>query len=492
MATAQNALREALQHVKRGDDRRALPILDRALIQMPRDVQLLQLKGLALRNLGQLDLALPVLRRAAALAPAHVLIAHTLARATMEAGFPAVALFEQALALQPGSPDMLLGMTAAWLAQGEPGRAEALLARESAARPDWVQGHGQLMRLRFMLGADSDRASEGFARASVTQPANASLWHGWVSALLDANRPRDADAVLRRARAALPGQPVWTMLEPAVATALHETDRADRAFAALSSIDRTDLLIHLVRHQFRTGRHDLATRNAERGVTMPGGRAFWPYLALGWRLADDPRWAWLEGDERLVSVIDLDEAETGPLDMLAERLRALHLTIHEPPEQTLRGGTQTDGPLFHRLDPEIRRLKVAIERAVRQHIDQLPPLDPRHPTLAMRRDEPVRFAGAWSVRLRSEGHHVDHVHPAGWISSAFYAVTPESMDAQSRAGWLTLGEVRDLVPDLPPFRFAEPRAGRLVLFPSVMWHGTRPFPAGERMTVAFDIAAPPL
>jgi predicted 2-oxoglutarate/Fe(II)-dependent dioxygenase YbiX len=32
----------------------------------------------------------------------------------------------------------------------------------------------------------------------------------------------------------------------------------------------------------------------------------------------------------------------------------------------------------------------------------------------------------------------------------------------------------------------EPKVGRLVLFPSFLWHGTRPFPRGERMTIAFD------
>jgi hypothetical protein len=42
--------------------------------------------------------------------------------------------------------------------------------------------------------------------------------------------------------------------------------------------------------------------------------------------------------------------------------------------------------------------------------------------------------------------------------------------------------------DLPPFRTIEPKPGRLALFPSYMWHGTRPFAEGERMTVAFDVS----
>ena len=106
----------------------------------------------------------------------------------------------------------------------------------------------------------------------------------------------------------------------------------------------------------------------------------------------------------------------------------------------------------------------------------------------------MRFAGSWSVRLREKGFHTSHVHPHGWISSAFYVALPDSLgspdQANGTAGWLTLGESRELVPALEPVQMVEPKVGRLVLFPSTMWHGTRPFPDGERMTVAFDIAYP--
>jgi hypothetical protein len=42
--------------------------------------------------------------------------------------------------------------------------------------------------------------------------------------------------------------------------------------------------------------------------------------------------------------------------------------------------------------------------------------------------------------------------------------------------------------DLAPLKIVEPRAGGLILFPSYLYHGTRPFCAGERLTVAFDAA----
>jgi len=104
----------------------------------------------------------------------------------------------------------------------------------------------------------------------------------------------------------------------------------------------------------------------------------------------------------------------------------------------------------------------------------------------------LRFSGAWSVRLLDRGFHSDHVHPLGWLSSAFYVALPTAMDGadNQQAGWLTFGECRRLLPDLAGFKAIRPRIGQLVLFPSLTWHGTRPFDAGERMTVAFDIARP--
>jgi hypothetical protein len=77
----------------------------------------------------------------------------------------------------------------------------------------------------------------------------------------------------------------------------------------------------------------------------------------------------------------------------------------------------------------------------------------------------------------------------GWLSSALYIALPPDLGGADHAGWLTLGEPQaELGIDLPPRRVIEPKPGRLALFPSWMWHGTRPFGQGERITVAFDVA----
>ena len=194
----------------------------------------------------------------------------------------------------------------------------------------------------------------------------------------------------------------------------------------------------------------------------------------------------------MVGVYDLGD-RLGDLEGLADHLRQLHMAKGAPLDQSVRGGTQTDGNLLLRDEPRIEQLRSIILETVTEYIAQLPPPDDGHPFLLAHR-VPIRIAGSWSVRLVDKGFHADHVHSQGWISSALYVSLPDMAGEANRPhdhdGWLGLGESRDLVPELAPLRLVEPRPGRLVLFPSTMWHGTRPFAAGERLTVAFDIARP--
>ena len=123
------------------------------------------------------------------------------------------------------------------------------------------------------------------------------------------------------------------------------------------------------------------------------------------------------------------------------------------------------------------------------YLARLPARDARHPLLRPSRER-FRFAGSWSVRLRGAGHHVNHVHSTAWISSAFYVTTPDAIALEGGAGpgWLTFGAPpKSLDLNLEPFRALAPLPGRLVLFPSTLWHGTVPFSEGERLTVAFDV-----
>ena len=472
--------------VKSGLEAEALPLLEQAAERHPGDARVWQVLGLANRKLEDLAAAVAAFEKAAALAPNDALIAHSLARSAMEAGLPALFLFDRALALAPNDGAVLLGRAAAQLAEGRIGEAIAELEGQLARNPGWLPGHASLCRLRWLAG-ERESFTQSYEAAAAAAPREVAIWREWADTLMHAGRYDAALAVVAGGRSAAGTSKVFDALETVAVAEKGEIVRADALFAALGPIAHVTMAARYLRHLLRAGRPAEAAAFAAPWLEAPEADFVWPYVATAWRLTGDPRWQWLEGDPRLVGIYDIADAIPS-LAALAANLRSLHHDLHQPLEQSVRGGTQTDGPLFARIEPEIRALRGAIVAAVEHHIAQLPPPEPGHPTLIARR-APVRFSGSWSVRLPGAGFHSNHIHPAGWLSSAFYVTLPEM--GRGHEGWLKLGEPQaELGLGLEPFRHVEPKPGRLVLFPSTMWHGTVPFGAGERMTVAFDVAKP--
>ena len=212
--------------------------------------------------------------------------------------------------------------------------------------------------------------------------------------------------------------------------------------------------------------------------------------ATAWRLLGDSRYRQLYDYEELVRSYEI-ETPAGWADLdsyladLAERLKTLHVLRAHPIGQSLRRGAQTGQSLARSEDPVIRAFFAAIEGPIRDYMDVL---RRRADAFGQRATTGYRFAGAWSVLLRPGGLHVDHIHPLGWISSAFYVRLPPAIES-GHEGWLKFGEPGLTTrPKLAAEHFVKPKAGTLVLFPSYMWHGTEPF-SGEapRLTIAFDV-----
>jgi len=153
-------------------------------------------------------------------------------------------------------------------------------------------------------------------------------------------------------------------------------------------------------------------------------------------------------------------------------------------DQPLRGGTQSIGHLFQSRLDLIGRLRKRIEEAVGRYIAELPP-NSAHPLMG-RRGKGFTFSGSWSSRLGDRGFLVNHVHPRGWISSAYYVEVPDTADTE---GWIKFGEPSyDIALSRPVRRLIQPKPGRLILFPSYVWHGTLPFSApAHRTSISFDV-----
>jgi tetratricopeptide (TPR) repeat protein len=228
------------------------------------------------------------------------------------------------------------------------------------------------------------------------------------------------------------------------------------------------------------GRAEQAARRAEAlSDAYPDDHYVTALKAAAWRLAGDARVGELYDYDRLIRTYSIEPPEGwATLDAyLADLERALdrlHGPLTHPIGQSLRGGSQTQRSLLDYPDPEIRALFQAVDAPIRQHI------------AAIGEEGDYDFAGAWSVRLNPHGRHEDHVHPEGWLSSAFYIRLPQT---EGREGSIKFGEPgTPTSPPLEPGHWIRPEPGMLVLFPSYMWHGTAPFSSGgTRLTCAFDL-----
>jgi tetratricopeptide (TPR) repeat protein len=216
-------------------------------------------------------------------------------------------------------------------------------------------------------------------------------------------------------------------------------------------------------------------------------------LGTAWRLQDDEQDEKLNGYDSLIQVFDLAPPDgfSSMEDFNAELgtyLARLHPQTDAYLEQSLYGGTQTEGMLFGAGHDLVEKVRPRIEQAIASYIAALKP-DADHPFLA-RRSRNFGYAGAWSSLMRGQGFHTNHLHPEGWISSCYYVTVPgETDDPQTHNGWIKFGEPSLALPLKNPIRRAvQPVPGRLVLFPSYMWHGTVPLRAASaRTTIAFDI-----
>jgi Flp pilus assembly protein TadD len=478
-------LDRAIEALNKGDPDLPLDEVDRALSVSPQDYRLWHIKGLIHREQERRELAVPALRRAIELAPGEPLVAHGYARTLLEAGLPSVEAFARALRLGPGNTEAVRGLASALVAEGR--MADAIGGLETVLRrsPLWTDGHVLLASMRWTNGERKD-FTRSFDEALRAHPDSLDLRREQMVALLHAEQFDEVLSLIEQGRALFGEQPLFAAHEAIVRSETGDVEAADRLFAELASLGAANIDLRLVRHLLRSKRPEQASSILDKWLDTPDQESFWPYAPTIWRLTGDPRAEWLEGDDALVGVYDL--ADQLPLDELAPILRSLHKLRSQPLTQSVRGGTQTDGNLFHRIEPEIVAVREAVREAVAQHARNLPDLDPRHP-LARKRPSRIVFSGAWSVRLQSGGHHSNHFHSMGWLSSALYIVLPPDLGAGDKAGWLSLGEPQaQLGIDLPPRKLIEPKLGRLALFPSWMWHGTRPFAEGERITVAFDVA----
>jgi len=480
------ALNHAIALQQMGEHREALVLLAQHENAGRSSARYGSVRALSHRSSGEPAQAAQWYDNALAIEPRHLRALHGRARVAIERGeADAVARFDAALAVNSGDADLWLGKAQALEVAGDITNALAIAEQICAQAPGFIAALTFLSGLR--LAADEADFAAPFASAAATAPQDATIAGPHAETLAGLDYASEAAEVAADARARFPGEPHFALLEAVHAGSAGDWDRAEAVFRELPVQSPTRSL-HEARHRIRGGELERAEALLEQAlVGDPWNISAWALRGIVWRLSGDKRAEWLHEAAGLVQMRPL-VAREGLIDDAVGELRALHGGSAMPLGQSLRGGTQTRGILFHRTEPLLAELHAAIAATLEEYRTDMPALDPAHPLLR-HRDTPWRLAGSWSVRLTGGGdHHTAHIHPQGVVSSALYLVVPEDAHGPGQRGWLEVGRPPvDLALDLPPLRSIEPQPGHLALFPSTMYHGTTAFGSAERMTVAFDV-----
>ena len=195
-------------------------------------------------------------------------------------------------------------------------------------------------------------------------------------------------------------------------------------------------------------------------------------------------------------VIDLSEhmgsSEFYEFNLLVERqIDALHDFKRAPMSQSVVGGTQLPGSLFSTPNRYLDELRQRMLRLIRTELFENQ-LFGDEPDFDRRRATNLAMAASWSIKVKAAGHHVPHVHSKGWLSCVYYVAVPDAVadpGGGNHDGWLALGRPGiETVIETEPLVYIQPKAGRLVVFPSYVWHETLPFTVhGDRTVIAFDL-----
>ena len=459
-----------------------------------RDAEAWSALGAALEGLGRGREAREALQRAVAVEPRYAVARSNLAALLCREERAAEALeqVEAAGRLGTVTPRLAITQARALMLLDRYAEAEAVLSRLVDGRPGDLDAQYLLAQLRHVRG-DEDFAA-ALREAAARGDADPAIGMMHADVLRRAGRSADAERIVRVLIARHGDRP---QLQSSLATILHEQGRSTEAVAfAAAAVAALPGEVAVVENYVAAL---LSAGEAARAVPVieqqrsgaPLDQRWITYRIDAARQLGEPLFDEWCDVQRFVRPYDLP-APPGFASIeefnaaLRPVIEARHAQHHHPLDQSLRLGTQTSRGLLEDDEPLVAAFRSALVEPLAEFQAAIGH-DPHHPLLA-RNLAPARLVGCWSVRLRRGGHHVNHIHPEGWISSAYYLAVPaEVEDPVARSGWIKFGEPRFPMPGGEPLRYVQPRAGRLVLFPSYLWHGTTPIRGDEpRMTLAFD------
>lgn len=517
------------EHLRRcGRLKEAIDVFERAMRAAPGSLGASLALGSARAALGDQAGAEDAYRKALAIEPknsAALIGLGNLASARGEDD-PAVAFYSQALSAAPQSSAALINRGAALRRLGRIEESLSDLLQATKSAPNLAAAHFQLAAT-LRTAARFDDAGEAYRAALSLAPARADIHREYTALMYEAGWPESAFDLLDKVIATKASAPLLLArgdlsllfgdidaaqiaarsalsIEPTNADVLGLASKAARksgeisgavhwARAALARSPNDLSLLHLCAEtEIAAGLAAEAAQRLDRAVPIASLQKHIALKATAMRASGDPEYRRYFDYDRFTAQIDIDAPPGFPTieafnAALLDAIAPLHQTKQRPLSQTLFGGTQSPGRLWNVNNPIFKIFGDAMLAAARGFVAQLPD-DTVHPFLG-RKSQDLECVGAWSVMLTSGGGHVDHIHPAGWISASYYVASPPEIFSGDRSGHLRLGASGVPEVALPAERYHPPRAGSVVFFPSYIWHDVEPFEAsGSRVTAPFDLA----
>jgi tetratricopeptide (TPR) repeat protein len=451
-----------------------------------------------LKAIGDLDQAVVVQLRTIQLYPKRRSAWHNLAATLGDAGRAeeAEVAARRTFTVGPAAPETWLVLGRALQSQARYDDAESAFQSALALRPGYVDAHRDLAQLRWMRTGTVERALASLDQALARVPGDAGLVQVRAAILEFAG---DADGAYDTVTAALARDRANLHLKLAASSLALTLNRPGDALDHVLAVHRAapaagpTVLVPLIQALLGCGQAGDASALAGQWLAQaPDDQLAIALQLTAWRALGDGRYdAWVDyGTMVRPLVLETPEGWASLpsfLKDLAAVLEGLHGLKAHPLHQSLRGGSQTSQSLLRSQDPVLRAFFSSVHTAIGAYLAGLGQgSDP----LRRRNSGDGAPQSAWSVRLTSGGSHADHVHPKGWVSSAFYVALPEAaLSAGDQAGWIRFGQPPFPLPYRQPAgRVVKPEAGQLVLFPSYLWHGVNPFQSDiPRLTIAFDI-----
>lgn len=484
-------LQQAAKLAQGPDPKAAAPFVERLLREAPGDPDVLTVAGIAAQRSGDIEAALAHFAGARSADPANPARLVNQAVALKQAGRfnEAIAALRHSLDLRPDAPIALANLGSCLIAADRADEALVPLRQAVAVKPDHVEAWNNLGVALANVGKPTD-AVQAYRRALTLRPSYAEAALNLVDALVAQGEAGEAESLAKTLLAAMPGHPRASNQLAAIFDARGDLAGAIALYRkALERGPNHALGINLAMALLRAGESREALSVCD--ALMAASPSITTPLALRCvaleHLGESDALAELMALDRFVAVIDVEQVDGFETMAVFDAALLAELEAHpsltfEPEGLVTRAGRQSD-ELADEESPAIAALAQLARNALGgwhgvQRGDD-------HPWLRAR---PADWSlTLWGTILAPGGEVGAHIHAPNWLSGVYYpAFRPPA--GGGIEGWFAIGALPEALGGGGTLHLREPRAGRMILFPSYLWHCTLPFGGEEpRISFAFDL-----